>query len=423
MSTLGQKPATQHVSTEKQTITGNGGTSYTLQQSVSQAADIEVYVNNTRQEPTVAYTASGTTLTMTGAVNSSDSFYVIFQGKAIQTAGLPVDAAITASTISSSGNTTVGGTLGVTGATTLAATTLTGDLTVPSKIIHSGDTDTFINFSDANTVKIETGGVENIKFDNSAVVVNNGGANVDFRVEGDADTELLFVDAGADQVCLGTSTTIANTKLNVAGIIKGTFSGGAAPTTGLFNQFVDGGNNTYNTMFHNTASTPNSQYIMEIRFKNSSPDNSNAKFLECRDNTTNRFYINSDGDVRNHDNSYGAISDIKLKEQISDATSQWDDIKALKVRKFKFKTDVATGDKDEHWRLGVIAQELETAGMNRLVTEEDDTEEVDGVITSQGTTTKTVKYSVLYMKAIKALQEAMARIETLEAKVTALESK
>ena len=36
---------------------------------------------------------------------------------------------------------------------------------------------------------------------------------------------------------------------------------------------------------------------------------------------------------------------------------------------------------------------------------------------------KTVKYSILYMKAIKALQESMARIETLEAKVTALESK
>ena len=117
MSTLGQKPATQHVSTEKQTITGNGGTSYTLQQSVSQASDIEVFVNNTRQEPTVAYTANNTTLTMTGAVNSSDSFYVIFQGKAIQTAGLPVDAAITASTISTSqtitstGNITTSGTL------------------------------------------------------------------------------------------------------------------------------------------------------------------------------------------------------------------------------------------------------------------------------------------------------------------------
>ena len=40
-----------------------------------------------------------------------------------------------------------------------------------------------------------------------------------------------------------------------------------------------------------------------------------------------------------------------------------------------------------------------------------------------GETFKSVKYSVLYMKAVKALQEAMARIETLEAKVATLESK
>ena len=38
-----------------------------------------------------------------------------------------------------------------------------------------------------------------------------------------------------------------------------------------------------------------------------------------------------------------------------------------------------------------------------------------------GERVKTVKYSVLYMKAIKALQEAMTRIETLEARVTELE--
>ena len=34
---------------------------------------------------------------------------------------------------------------------------------------------------------------------------------------------------------------------------------------------------------------------------------------------------------------------------------------------------------------------------------------------------KSVKYSILYMKAIKALQEAQTRIETLETKVAALE--
>ena len=92
MATLGQKPATTHVSFQKQTITGNGGTSYTLQQSVGSELDIAVFINNTRQEPTTAYTASGTSLVMTGAVNSSDNFYVIFLAKAINTTGLPVSA-------------------------------------------------------------------------------------------------------------------------------------------------------------------------------------------------------------------------------------------------------------------------------------------------------------------------------------------
>ena len=79
------------------------------------------------------------------------------------------------------------------------------------------------------------------------------------------------------------------------------------------------------------------------------------------------------------------------------------------------KEDVAKGDSDAHWRLGVIAQELETANMNGLV--KDNPELVtnsDGKIVETGTTTKVVKYSILYMKAVKALQEAMTRIEALE---------
>ena len=139
-----------------------------------------------------------------------------------------------------------------------------------------------------------------------------------------------------------------------------------------------------------------------------------------RDATTARAQIFSDGDIDNHDNSYSGFSDEKLKEQIKDASEQWDDVKALKIRKFKFKTDVATGDSDSHWRLGVIAQEVESAGMNGLVTTRNDIEEKDGINTETGTTTKSVKYSILYMKAVKALQEAMTRIETLESSNTAL---
>ena len=45
----------------------------------------------------------------------------------------------------------------------------------------------------------------------------------------------------------------------------------------------------------------------------------------------------TDGDVFNTNNSYGSLSDQSLKENIVDATSQWDDIKGLQVRKYNFR--------------------------------------------------------------------------------------
>ena len=118
-----------------------------------------------------------------------------------------------------------------------------------------------------------------------------------------------------------------------------------------------------------------------------------------------------DGDLQNSNNSYGAISDETLKQDIVDASSQWDDIKNVRVRKYRFKKN-PTGN----LQIGVIAQEIEkvSAGLVSETYEDPQTEEGDKV--------KSVKYSVLYMKAIKALQEAQARIETLETKVAALEA-
>ena len=134
-------------------------------------------------------------------------------------------------------------------------------------------------------------------------------------------------------------------------------------------------------------------------------------------NDVQRCVIRSDGDLENSNNSYGQISDIKLKENVVDAKSQWDDIKALRVRNFNFKE--STGH-STHKQLGLVAQEAELVCPN-LVKETPDLE-YDNQNKNLGTTTKSIKYSVLYMKAIKALQEAQARIETLETKVEALEA-
>ena len=160
--------------------------------------------------------------------------------------------------------------------------------------------------------------------------------------------------------------------------------------------------------------------------------NSNASFTDtvsqvvASRNTSNSTYnmfkcsilgvadvliIRDGGNVVNVNNSYGAISDIKLKENIVDANSQWDDLKALKVRNYNLK------EGQTHTQIGLIAQEVELVSPG-LVTEAPDRDQEGNDL---GTVTKSVNYSVLYMKAVKALQEAMERIETLEAKVAALE--
>jgi hypothetical protein len=121
-------------------------------------------------------------------------------------------------------------------------------------------------------------------------------------------------------------------------------------------------------------------------------------------NGTNSFRVWSNGNVINTNNSYGQISDAKLKENIEDAGLQWNDLKAVRVRNFNFK------DGQTHRQIGVIAQEIEQVSPG-LVFETPDRDE-DGNET--GEVTKGVNYSVLYMKAVKALQEAMERIEQLE---------
>jgi len=122
-----------------------------------------------------------------------------------------------------------------------------------------------------------------------------------------------------------------------------------------------------------------------------------------------RFQVLANGNVQNTNNSYGAISDQKLKENIVDANSQWDDLKAIQVRNYNFI------EGQTHTQIGVVAQEVETVSPG-LVSESPDIDD-DG--NDLGTVTKSVNYSVLYMKAVKALQEAQTRIESLEARLDA----
>ena len=147
---------------------------------------------------------------------------------------------------------------------------------------------------------------------------------------------------------------------------------------------------------------------------NTNTTNSTYDHLRCDiHGQAQKLAIRDSGNVVNANNSYGSLSDSRMKENIVDAASQWDDIKALQVRKYN-----RLGETQKE--LGVIAQELEASGMGGLVEE---ARYYDVNNNPDEETRKSVKYSVLYMKAIKALQEAMTRIETLETEMTALKAR
>ena len=121
MPYLGNIPATQFAELKYQDFTGGSGTSFTLNDPVGSAQELEVFVNNVRQEPGVAYTVSGTTLTMTGSIVASDDFYVVFQGKSTGTATHPATQNLTAVDGTFTGDASVTGNATVTGNLTVDA--------------------------------------------------------------------------------------------------------------------------------------------------------------------------------------------------------------------------------------------------------------------------------------------------------------
>ena len=100
MGYLGNAPARSFISFERQVFTiVNSQTAYTLSHSVTNENDIRLVINNIVQEPGSgkAYTASGTTLTLSAALtNGTDEMYCVFLGRAVGTVNAPAGSVTSA---------------------------------------------------------------------------------------------------------------------------------------------------------------------------------------------------------------------------------------------------------------------------------------------------------------------------------------
>ena len=179
MPYVGNPLADAYSARQKQDLTGQSGTSFTLTHSVSSPNDLSVYINHVRQEPTTAYTVNGTALETTGTVAVSDDFYIIYDELAIQSISHPTNQALTAT----AGTFTSG----------LVGTTATFSGAV------SGTTGTF---SGALSAK-------------GGAVFNEDSADVDFRIESDNDANAFFVQGSDGKIGMGISTPRNNLDFGV----------------------------------------------------------------------------------------------------------------------------------------------------------------------------------------------------------------
>jgi hypothetical protein len=153
-------------------FSGDGSTTaFTLEEAVATDEDILVSVDGVIQEPSVAYAvSSGTTLTFTAAPssNSGNNIFVYYIARTLGSVSMPDGQNVNAANFSASGtgaitgNTTVGGTLGVTGAVTANAGVVVDNITIDGTEIDLSSGDLTIDV--AGSIILDAGGDGQIEF-------------------------------------------------------------------------------------------------------------------------------------------------------------------------------------------------------------------------------------------------------------------
>jgi hypothetical protein len=98
---IGNTPADKFQTLQKQSFTTSATDTYTLSYSVTNPQDLALFINNVRQNPNDAYSVSGTTLTLSSPITSSDTMYAVFLGRAVETVA-PAIGSVTNSMLSGS---------------------------------------------------------------------------------------------------------------------------------------------------------------------------------------------------------------------------------------------------------------------------------------------------------------------------------
>ena len=128
MPFIGKEPLNAFNTPTKDSFNGDGSTvAFTLSRPVALSSDLEVFVDNVQQEPTSAYTVSGSTLTFTGTpATGTNNVYAVHRSGGMQTLTLPTGTAGDFTTLNASSDVSISGNI----TTDLTMTGTTPTLTI-----------------------------------------------------------------------------------------------------------------------------------------------------------------------------------------------------------------------------------------------------------------------------------------------------
>jgi hypothetical protein len=166
--------------------------------------------------------------------------------------------------------------------------------------------------------------------------------------------------------------------------------------------------------FINSSTNP---YGVIVRYTGAASNDTGHEFLIGADTTTNRFAFRSNGGLANFSANNSNLSDRNAKKDISPAADTWNCLKEWEIVNYRYKDQPDDADLN----LGVIAQQVAESCPEVITIFQEAKEATEDAPAREERLG--VKEQQMYWMAIKALQEAQVRIETLESNNASLEAR
>jgi hypothetical protein len=208
----------------------------------------------------------------------------------------------------------------------------------------------------------------------------------------------------------GASSPTERMRISRVGVLKVSTTGSYLSSGSNVHEIRNNADNN-NVLIVSSAASNGTQYGLSIRTDNDQND-ATRDFLECQGGGVLRAQIRTNGGLANYSANNANLSDRNVKKDISPAADTWDCLKEWEIVNYRYKDQPDDADLN----LGVIAQQV-AESCPEVITVFQEAKEATETEPAKEERLG-VKEQQMYWMAIKALQEAQVRIETLEQRLT-----